>query len=40
MSIWLATDESDSIFVSYSTFIIFSIAVISALTLFVILQPM
>jgi len=26
MSNWLATDESDSIFVRYSTFIIFSIA--------------
>jgi len=40
MSNWLATDESDSIFIRYSTFIIFSIAAISALTLFVIFQPM
>ena len=40
MSNWLATDESDSIFTRYSTFIIFSIAAISALTLFVIFQPM
>ena len=40
MSNWLATDESDSIFVRYSTFIIFSIAAISALTLFVVFQPM
>ena len=39
MSNWLATDESDSIFVRYSTFIIFSIAAISALTLFVVFQP-
>ena len=39
MSNWLATDESDSIFTRYSTFIIFSIAAISALTLFVIFQP-
>ena len=40
MSNWLASDESDSIFVRYSTFIIFSIAAISALTLFVVFQPM
>ena len=40
MSNWLATDESDSIFTRYSTFIIFSIAAITALTLFVVLQPM
>ena len=40
MSNWLASDESESIFVRYSTFIIFSIAAISALTLFVVLQPM
>ena len=40
MSNWLATDESDSIFVRYSTFIIFCIAAISALTLFVVFQPM
>jgi len=39
MSNWLATDESDSIFVRYSTFIIFSIAAISALTLFVVFRP-
>ena len=39
MSNWLAADESDSIFVRYSTFIIFSIAAISALTLFVVFQP-
>ena len=39
MSNWLATDESDSIFVRYSTFIIFSIAAITALTLFVVFQP-
>ena len=38
MSNWLATDESDSIFTRYSTFIIFSIAAISALTLFVVFQ--
>ena len=40
MSNWLASDESDSILVTYSTFIIFSIAAISALTLFVVFQPM
>ena len=40
MSNWLASDESDSILVRYSTFIIFSIAAISALTLFVVFQPM
>jgi len=40
MSNWLAADESDSIFVRYSTFIIFCIAAISALTLFVVFQPM
>ena len=40
MSNWLASDESESIFVRYSTFIIFSIAAISALTLFVVFQPM
>ncbi len=40
MSNWLASDESDSIFVRYTTFIIFSIAAISALTLFVVFQPM
>ena len=39
MSNWLATDESNSIFVRHSTFIIFSIAAISALTLFVVFQP-
>ena len=40
MSNWLASDESDSILVRYSTFFIFSIAAISALTLFVVFQPM
>jgi len=40
MSNWLSTDESDSIFVRHTTFIIFSIAAISALTLFVIFQPL
>ena len=40
MSNWLASNESDSILVRYSTFIIFSIAAISALTLFVAFQPM
>ena len=40
MSNWLASDDSDSILVKYSTFIIFSIAAISALTLFVAFQPM
>ena len=39
MSNWLATDESNSIFTRYSTFIIFSIAAVSALTLFVVFQP-
>ena len=39
MSNWLATDESDSVFVRYTTFIIFSIAAVSALTLFVVFQP-
>jgi len=39
MSNWLATDESDSEFVRYTTFIIFSIAAVSALTLFVVFQP-
>ena len=40
MSNWLASDESDSMLVKYSNFIIFSIAAISALTLFVAFQPM
>jgi len=40
MSNWLASDESESILTKYSTFIIFSIAAISALTLFVVFQPM
>ena len=40
MSNWLASNESDSILVRYSTLIIFSIAAISALTLFVVFQPM
>ena len=39
MSNWLATNESDSIVVRYSTFIIFCIAAISALSLFVAFQP-
>ena len=39
MSNWLDTDESNSIFARDSTFIIFSIAAISALTLFVVFQP-
>ena len=39
MSNWLATDESDSIFTRHSTFIIFVIAAISALTLFVAFHP-
>lgn len=39
MSNWLATNESDSITTRYSTFIIFSIAAVSALSLFVIFQP-
>jgi len=38
MSNWLATTESDSIIVRYSTFVIFCIAAISALSLFVIFQ--
>ena len=40
MSNWLASNESDSVLVRHSTFIIFSIAAISALTLFVVFQPM
>ena len=40
MSYWLASNESDSILVRYPTFIIFCIAAISALTLFVVFQPM
>ena len=40
MSNWLASDESESTLTKYSTFIIFSIAAISALTLFVAFQPM
>ena len=40
MSNWLASNESDSILVRYSTFTIFCIAAISALTLFVAFQPM
>jgi len=39
MSNWLASNESNSMIVRYSTFIIFSIAAISALTLFVVFQP-
>ena len=40
MSNWLASNESDSVLVRHSNFIIFSIAAISALTLFVVFQPM
>ena len=40
MSNWLASNESDSILARYPTFIIFCIAAISALTLFVVFQPM
>ncbi len=40
MSNWLASNESDSVLVKHSNFIIFSIAAISALTLFVVFQPM
>ena len=39
MSNWLATDDSDSIFVRHSNFVIFCIAAVSALTLFVVFQP-
>ena len=39
MSHWLATDDSNSIFVRHSNFVIFCIAAISALTLFVVFQP-
>ncbi len=39
MSNWLATDDSNSIFVRHSNFVIFCIAAISALTLFVVFQP-
>ena len=40
MSNWLATNESDSIIVRHSTFVIFCIAAASALILFVALKPM
>ena len=40
MSNWLASNESDSVLVRHSNFIIFSISAISALTLFVVFQPM
>ena len=40
MSNWLASNESDSIIVRHSNIVIFSIAAISALTLFVVFQPM
>ena len=40
MSNWLATNESDSIIVRYSTFVIFCIAAASALILFVAFKPM
>ena len=39
MSNWLDTEESNSIFSRHSTFIIFCIAAISALTLFVVFRP-
>ncbi len=39
MSNWLATDDSNSIFVRHSNFVIFCIAAVSALTLFVVFQP-
>ena len=39
MSNWLATDDTNSIFVRHSNFVIFCIAAVSALTLFVIFQP-
>jgi len=39
MSNWLATDYSNSIFVRHSNFVIFCIAAVSALTLFVVFQP-
>ena len=39
MSSWLATDDSNSILVRHSNFVIFCIAAVSALTLFVIFQP-
>ena len=39
MSNWLATDDSSSIFVRHSNFVIFCIAALSALTLFVVFQP-
>jgi len=40
MSNWLATNESDSIIVRHSTFVIFCIAAASALILFVAFKPM
>jgi len=40
MSNWLATDESDSIYIRYTTLIIYSIAAIYDLTLFGVFQPM
>ena len=39
MSNWLDTEESNSIFSRHSTFIIFCIAALSALTLFVVFRP-
>ena len=39
MSNWISTDESDSLFARHTMFIIFSIAAVSALTLFVVFQP-
>jgi acyl-CoA synthetase (AMP-forming)/AMP-acid ligase II len=40
MSNWLATNESDSIIIRYSTFVIFCIAATSALIIFVAFKPM
>ena len=40
MSNWLATNESDSIIIRYSTLVIFCIAAASALILFVAFKPM
>ena len=40
MSNWLATDESNSILIRHSTFVIFCIAATSALILFVAFKPM
>ena len=40
MSNWLASNETNSILVRHSTFVIFCVAATSALTLFVVFQPM